>query len=279
MNILEAYIQEYGALNIVFSSIDYELLKEVVYNIAQDFSADFVDIYPIMINTEDIDQDRMKELLTMQNPIKFFITPVFPIKYVKGRFDYHINLSLNNTLITKKNIKQDLVNLELKYKDNSMINKYINIIKFPENKKLEDELFNVIIKRIEKKLDKGTYSDSKQNIKQNIVKKKDYKEKYISKEIDHDEKENYIEMQNNKIDNEIFNSMDDSFSNIYSELEDSDLSYDDISLDEYFYSSKDLTDKVDQKGGYSSLTGERYLKKNIIFGNRTIIKKMKKKYA
>ena len=57
------------------------------------------------------------------------------------------------------------------------------------------------------------------------------------------------------------------------------LEMDDINLDEYFYSSKDLTDKVDQKGGYSSLTGERYLKKNIIFGNRTIIKKMKKKYA
>ena len=55
MNIVEAYIQQLGFFYVIFTSVDHELLKEVVFNLSEDFNAQFVDAYPIMINVEDID--------------------------------------------------------------------------------------------------------------------------------------------------------------------------------------------------------------------------------
>ena len=38
MNILEAYIEQLGYFNVIFSSVDYELLKKVVLNLSKDLS-------------------------------------------------------------------------------------------------------------------------------------------------------------------------------------------------------------------------------------------------
>ena len=44
MNILDAYVKEYGYFNVVFTSVDYELLREIVGNLARDFNAEILNI-------------------------------------------------------------------------------------------------------------------------------------------------------------------------------------------------------------------------------------------
>ena len=50
MNILDAYVKEYGYFNVVFTSVDYELLRKVIGNLAKDFKAEILNIYSIMVN-------------------------------------------------------------------------------------------------------------------------------------------------------------------------------------------------------------------------------------
>ena len=137
MNILEAYVEQLGYFNVIFSSVDYELLKKVVLNLSKDFNAEFIDLFPIMINMEDIDNDRVKELTNTENKVRFIIVPVFPMKYANVRVSYHINISLNFKLINDRNVKKEYVDLDLKYKDQAMVNKYMNLIS-------EKELYKII---------------------------------------------------------------------------------------------------------------------------------------
>tara|TARA_B100000902_G_scaffold399010_1_gene467955 strand:+ start:1300 stop:2175 length:876 start_codon:yes stop_codon:yes gene_type:complete len=207
MNIVEAYIEQFGFFYVIFTSTDHKLLKEVVYNLSDDFNAQFIDAYPIMINVEDIDHQRLNELLSGKNPVKFIIAPVFPSRYTKVKSSFHINLSLNETLISRRNIDRSLVDLENKYKDESIIQKYYNIAKYKDdNKKLEDDIFNILIKRINKKLDDGNYEVK--------LKNEDFKEfkteKIVSKKYDHDKKEEYLEEKNKKVDEKIFEEIEDS---------------------------------------------------------------------
>ena len=146
MNILEAYVEQLGYFNVIFSSVDYELLKKVVLNLSQDFNAEFIDLFPIMTNMEDIDNDRVKELTSTENQVRFIIVPVFPLKYANVRVSYHINISLNFKLINDRNVKKEYVDLDQKYKDQAMVNKYMNLTKYVDNEnKLEDDIFNILI--------------------------------------------------------------------------------------------------------------------------------------
>ena len=81
----------------------------------------FIDAFSIMENVEDIDKERLSELLSGRNPVKFIIAPIFPSRFTKVRISFHINLSLNDTLISTRNIKRDLVNIENTYKKDSLI--------------------------------------------------------------------------------------------------------------------------------------------------------------
>ena len=207
MNIVEAYIEQFEFFYVMFTSVDHKLLKEVVYNLSDDFNAQFIDAYPIMTNVEDIDHQRLHELLSGKNPVKFIIAPVFPSRFTKVKSSFHINLSLNETLISTRNIDRSLIDLENKYKTNSIIQKYFNVAKYKDdNKKLEDDIFNILIKRINKKLDNGNYEEK--------LKNEDFKEfkteKIVSKKYDHDKKEEYLEEKNKKVDEKIFEDMDDS---------------------------------------------------------------------
>jgi len=287
MNILEAYIEQFGYLNIIFSSIDYELLKKVVLNLSQDFNAEFLDLFPIMINMEDIDNERVKQLTDTENQVRFIIVPVFPLKYVKLRVSYHINMSLNFKLITDKNIKKDYVELEQKYKDEAMINKYMNLSKYINNdSKLETDIFNVLITRITKKLDNGNYEDrlkteksdnkiSKEKIKDNKISKEKIKdpeeefktEKLVSKKQDQDAKEVYLENKNDPIDQEILTEVADSTIDPFEDIN-SKMTLDDVNMDDDIEPTNDYSGMEpfevynhDQSGG---------IRKNIIIGKRMI---------
>ena len=76
-------IEQYGFFNVIFSSVDYDLLKEIVLNLSKDFKAEFIDLFPIMINIEDIDNNRVEELTSTENKTRFIIVPILPYKYLK----------------------------------------------------------------------------------------------------------------------------------------------------------------------------------------------------
>ena len=275
MNILEAYIEQLGFFFVVFTSVDYDLLKEIVFNLSNDFNAEFIDAYSILVNIEDVDHERLKELMSGRNLIKFIIVPVLPNKFTKIKTSFHINLSLNDTLISERGIKKNLVDMENKYKVDSMVNKYINVSKYKnKNKKLEDDIFDIIIGRINKKLDDGNYE-----LKLNESRKKKFKNERLAPNIyEESEKEKYLEDKDEKFDENIYQQIDDS---LIDDDEESYVSLSDVNMDDEIYpmndfSNLDAFEVYNQDGGLNEITGTRILKKEFgISGSRIIKKKMK----
>tara|TARA_B100000242_G_C42906610_1_gene420417 strand:- start:3 stop:830 length:828 start_codon:yes stop_codon:yes gene_type:complete len=275
MNILEAYIEQLGFFFVVFTSVDYDLLKEIVFNLSNDFNAEFIDAYSILVNIEDVDHERLKELMSGRNLIKFIIAPVLPNKFTKIKTSFHINLSLNDTLISERGIKKNLVDMENKYKVDSMVNKYINVSKYKnKNKKLEDDIFDIIIGRINKKLDDGNYE-----LKLNESRKKKFKNERLAPNIyEESEKEKYLEDKDEKFDENIYQQIDDS---LIDDDEESYVSLSDVNMDDEIYpmndfSNLDAFEVYNQDGGLNEITGTRILKKEFgISGSRIIKKKMK----
>lgn len=275
MNILEVYLEQLGFFFVIFTSVDYNLLKEVVFNLSADFGAEFIDAYPILENIEDVDHERLKELMSGRNLVKFIIAPIFPNKFTKIRASYHINLSLNDTLLSEKKIKQNLIEMENKYKVDSMVNKYINVSKYKKNiKKLEDDIFDIIIGRINKKLDDGNYED-KLNEKRN----KKFKTERLAPNIyDENEKEEYLEQKDKKSDENIYQQIDDSLSDDDTEKY---IDVEDVNMDDEMdplrdFSEMDAFEVYNQNGGLKEIIGTRELKNEYgVTGIRFIKKKMK----
>ena len=87
MNILQAYINQFSKLNIIFLSVDYDLLRDLVYNLSKDFKADIIDLFPIMDDLNNIDSKKINNMMRQQNPIKFIISPIFPRSKYLSRTD------------------------------------------------------------------------------------------------------------------------------------------------------------------------------------------------
>ena len=96
MNVLDAYIKEYRYLNIVLTSVDYKLVKKVALNLSKDFGSEVIDLFPLVENLKDIDSNRVKELMQINNAIKIIISPIFPT----AKTSYEPNSYMNE--ITKK---------------------------------------------------------------------------------------------------------------------------------------------------------------------------------
>ena len=87
MNILQAYINQFSKLNIIFLSVDYDLLRDLVYNLSKDFRADIIDLFPIMDDLNNIDSKKINNMMRQQNPIKFILSPIFPRSKYLSRTD------------------------------------------------------------------------------------------------------------------------------------------------------------------------------------------------
>ena len=128
------------------------------------------------------------------------------------------------------------------------------------------------------------------------------KEKIISKRYDHDKKEEYLENKNEKIDEEIFNNIEDSETdespreNKYIETEDVNMDDeldedgDNIFIPTKDFSDLDILDVYPQAGGLNGIgmvnnkngiiNGIRMIKNEYgISGKRILKKKMKNKVA
>ena len=182
MNILQAYVIQKGKFVVVFSSPDEKLLKEVVQNLAEDFGALFINLYPYLKDMNNIDNETIGKLFMVDSNVMFVIGPAFPTYYIKSlRSTYHISINLNNTLIEERGINKDVLKvyeeyggIKYSFKKNkknedirSSINKTLNLSKFKNTSLLEDEIFNILIEAIETKLDGGKYLEKKLNFKNN----------------------------------------------------------------------------------------------------------------
>ena len=299
MNILDAYIEQYGFFNVIFSSVDYDLLKELVLNLSKDFKAEFIDLFPIMINIEDIDNDRVKEMTSTENKTRFIIVPTFPYKYVNIKTSFHINISLNYKLISERNIKKEYVDLENKYRDPNMKGiKYINLSKYQNDiKKLENDMFNIMISRITKKLDNGNYEE---RLKNSVTESLDISEttelntdsiqtddittdKLVSKKFDHDVKEKYLEKKNESVDQEIMNQISDETTDPYENI--NLIDSEDVNIDDKINPSNDFSSmkpfeiyNEEQNKNFDKrvIVGKRIIKDSmVLFGKRKLRKKMK----
>jgi hypothetical protein len=293
MNILDAYIEQYDFFNVIFSSVDYDLLKEIVLNLSKDFKAEFIDLFPIMINIEDIDNDRVKEMTSTENKTRFIIVPTFPYKYVKLKTSFHINISLNFKLISNRNIKKEYVDLENKYKETTMVNKYFNLAKYiDDTKKLENEIFNTIISRIIKKLDNGNYEEKLKNsesldtteLNTESVSTDDFTtDKLVSKKFNHDVKEKYLEKKNESIDQEIMNKISDESIDPYEDInliDSEDVNMDDKIVPKNDYSSMKPFETYNEEQNAifneKMVLGKRIIKDSfLLIGKRKLLKKMK----
>ena len=140
MDIIQAYINEYNYLNIVFTCIDHKFLKKIVSSLAKDFNAEIIDLFPIVSNINDIDKQLADELMKAYNPFKFIISPIFPVSknaYPKNAYtDEMKNISLVRR--GKKSLDsgyRHFVNYIVSSVSDHPITKGIN------NFKIEDELY------------------------------------------------------------------------------------------------------------------------------------------
>jgi hypothetical protein len=205
MNILQAYVIQYGKFVVVFSSPDENLLKEIVQNLADDFDAVFINLFPYLKDMENIDNDTVSNFFKVDGNVIFVIGPAFPTYYIKNlKFNHNISISLNNTLIEKNNIDKGVLGVYEKYnginysfkknkKNNdvrSSINKTFNLSKYKNNKLLEDDIFKLLIDSIEKKLDSGKYLDK------------------VAKKEENRGEENSVEENSNSLDEDIIEEVE-----------------------------------------------------------------------
>jgi len=181
MNILQAYVIQKGKFVVVFSSPDENLLKNVIQNLADDFGALFINLFPYLKDMENIDNETISKFFNVDSNVIFVIGPAFPTYYIKNlKFNYHMSINLNNILLKERDVDKDVSkiydeysSIKYSFKKNkkndeirSSITKTLNLSKFKNTTVLEDEIFNILIEYIEKKLDGGKYLEKKTIVKE-----------------------------------------------------------------------------------------------------------------
>lgn len=275
MNVLEAYIQQKKYLTIVISCFDVSLLKEIGNNLGLDFGAKVIDLTDKLkditseadINIEDINNQDTND------SIKIIIAQIFPENFFSFRLNYHINISLNKTYIEENKIDQKLINLSKNFSYN--VSKYLNFKNFDSKTDIEDNIFDIIMNFIKKRLDNGKYSEKILKLEES---------KHAEDEIEED-----------KIDNEILNELSSDSVNPLEDAVAQDITESDIRINELeetkiintnnFYDTHDIEIKqnggIDQNKVIDDLTEsiseylyDTILKKIEINGTRILRKKL-----
>lgn len=246
MNILEAYILQKKYLTIVLSCLDISVLKEIGTNLSKDLDFTLIDLTDKIndiSSLDEIDISNINELDTNDSK-KIIISSIFPDNFFKFRINFHINISLSKNLIEEKSINMNLVNLNSNIVKSSRINKFINLHKFNNNKDIEDNIFQILMEFITKKLDNGSYSQRIQNLQD----KSD-----PLHEIEHNKK-------NDKIDNDIMEDIELNSIDPIKDINVQEISVEDVDMDDEFIPTKPFQDEnlfmdtheVRQYGGFSS---------------------------
>jgi hypothetical protein len=229
MNVLDAYISQKKKLTIVISSLNISLIKDIGRNLSKDLGSKVIDLtdYMIVNKIDDLEIENINSKDT-DATIKIIICPFYPDGVFNFRINYHINISLNKQILEEKKIDHKLINLNNEISKSIRVNKFLNLHKYENNKLLEDDIFKFIMDFIKKKLDNGKYLDRIKNLKEEGT-------------LDEFEKmEN--NPHNNKIDHDIMEDVIISSQDSFSDSNISELSVEDINMDDERTLTKDFSD-------------------------------------
>ena len=245
-NVLDILLLNKKKYIVLFSGLEFSPVEKIVTDLSKDFNA--IVLNYLHLNLDDsLDplNTRVNDLLNknekMTQPI-FIIAKSFPSDKLKIYPDIHINISLHKFAILNLDPakRADLPDLYAKSIQTNRVNRYINLKKEYELNDIINEVFNLIIDDIEKKvygdkyesLSHKFFSQSKQNntSQQNYTSEQNNKSKLVfdPKSITPAEKQQ-IALEKAEID--IQDSIDDSEDSISAE-KDLDKEEDDVLNDE-----------------------------------------------
>jgi hypothetical protein len=235
-NILDIQLLNKKKYIILFSGLEFSPIEKIVNDLAKDFNAIVLNYLHLgideNINLEPLNT-RVNDLISKNknSPQPFFIiAKSFPSNKLKIPVDLHINISLNKFAIINLDPakRPDLPDLYIKSLQSNHINKYINLKKDYNLEDIINDIFNLIIDDIEKKVYGDKYnklshkfytddSNTDSSIKSKLV--------FDPNSITQNEKK---EIATKNAELEIQNSIDESENSNSYEKEIDDLDEDDI---------------------------------------------------
>jgi hypothetical protein len=244
-NVLDFLLFSKKKYIILFSGLKFSPIEQIVTELEKDFNAIVLNYLHLELdNNLDVLNTRVNDLLKKQEkPIQplFIIGKSFSTDKLKIFPDYHFNISLskNDILELDPAKRSDLPELYLKSLQTNRINKYINIKKKYDLNEIVNNIFNLIIDDIEKKVygdkyNKLSYKFYKENSNESndsIDEPSNEPSKLVfdPKSVSPSEKQKIITENAEK---EIQDAIDETEDSISIEKSDDELDEDDIFKDE-----------------------------------------------
>lgn len=173
-NVLDVLLMKKKKYIVLFSGLDFSPVEQIANDLANDFGAIVLNFIHLGL-TDSLDpiNNRVNDLLAKKesNPKPLFvIAKTFPLSNLKIPVDVHIHISLHQIAIQRLDpLKRS--ELPQQYMDSiktNRVNKYINLKKEFDINEVENEIFEIIIDDIEKKVYGDDYATrgSKSNTSQ-----------------------------------------------------------------------------------------------------------------
>ncbi len=157
-NVLDVLLMRKKKYIVLFSGLDFSPVEQIVNDLSKDFNSTVLNFIHLGLDDSlDPINTRVNDLLNKSgNSPKalFIIGKSFPSSKLKIPVDLHIHISLHQIAILKLDPlkRQDLPTKYIESIKTNRVNKYINLQKEYSIGKIEDDVFNVIVDDIEKKV-------------------------------------------------------------------------------------------------------------------------------
>ena len=157
-NVLDVLLMRKKKYIVLFSGLDFSPVEQIVNDLSKDFNSTVLNFIHLGLDDSlDPINTRVNDLLNkLGNSPKalFIIGKSFPSSKLKIPVDLHIHISLHQIAILKLDPlkRQDLPTKYIESIKTNRVNKYINLQKEYSIGKIEDDVFNVIVDDIEKKV-------------------------------------------------------------------------------------------------------------------------------
>jgi len=159
-NVLDVLLMRNKKYIVLFSGLDFSPVEKIANDLAKDFNSTVLNFIHLgledsldPVNTRVSDLLDKSKINTNPKPL-FVIGKTFPSSKLKIPVDLHIHISLHQIAILRLDPlkRQDLPAKYVESIKTNRVNKYINLQKEYSIDKIEDDIFNIIVGDIEKKV-------------------------------------------------------------------------------------------------------------------------------
>ncbi len=154
-NVLDVLLMRKKKYIVLFSGLDFSPVEQIANDLSKDFNSTVLNFIHLGLEDSlDPVNTRVNDLINKSNKPLFIIGKTFPSSKLKIPVDLHIHISLHQIAILKLDPlkRQDLPAKYVESIKTNRVNKYINLQKEYSLDKIEDEIFNIIVDDIEKKV-------------------------------------------------------------------------------------------------------------------------------